>query len=143
MTVPRNGVFYTIDARTGKEVLPPRGVGGTAYPPLKQFDLSTLSAGYQDSGQSRVPATGFGHGWFPMGYDPETGLVYISAYETRGGGSGGRGPTLEADGLGPGGEAAELGGSAQGVGFNMLSILPSLTASSSRSTLSSKSLAGW
>jgi quinohemoprotein ethanol dehydrogenase len=115
MTVPRNGVFYTLDARTGKEVLPPRGIGGTAYPSLKQIDLSTLSSeGYQDAGRPRLPATGLGHGWFPMGYNPETGLVYISAYETRRGGLGGRGPTLEADGLGPRGEAAGLGGSARG-----------------------------
>jgi len=144
MTVPRNGVFYMLDARTGKEILAPRGLGGTAYPSLKQIDLSTLSsAGYQDAGRPRLPATDFGHGWFPMGYNPETGLVYISAYETRGGGSGSRGPTLEADGLRLGGEAAGLGGSARGVGFNMLRMLPSLTASSSRSTLLSKSLAGW
>src|SRR5579862_9346035 len=115
MTVPRNGVFYMLDARIGKEVLPPRGVGGTAYSSLKQIDLSTLSsAGYQDAGRPRLPATGFGHGWFPMGYNPETGLVYISAYETRGGGPGGRGPTLEADGLGATGAAAGLGGSARG-----------------------------
>jgi quinohemoprotein ethanol dehydrogenase len=115
MTVPRNGVFYMLDARTGKEILAPRGLAGTAYPSLKQIDLSTLSsAGYQDAGRPRLPATGFGHGWFPMGYNPETGLVYISAYETRGGGSGSRGPTLEADGLRLGGEAAGLGGSARG-----------------------------
>ena len=115
MTVPRNGVFYMLDARTGKEILAPRGLGGTAYPSLKQIDLSTLSsAGYQDSGRPRLPATGFGHGWFPMGYNPETGLVYISAYETRGGGSGSREPTLEADGPRLGGEAAGLGGSARG-----------------------------
>lgn len=114
MTVPRNGVFYMLDVRTGKELIPPRGLGGTAYSSLEQIDLSTLSSvGYQDAGRPRVPATGFGHGWFPMGYNPQTGLVYVSAYETRGGGPGGRGPTLEADGL-VGGEAAGLGGSARG-----------------------------
>ena len=114
MTVPRNGVLYTLDARSGQEALPPRGIGGTAYPSLKQIDLSTLSsADYQDAGRPRVPATGFGHGWFPMGYNSETGLLYISAYETKEAGAGGRGPTLEADGLAVG-EAAELGGSARG-----------------------------
>ena len=118
MTVPRNGVFYTLDARTGKEVLPPRGIGGTAYPSLKQIDLRALATeGYHDAGHPQLPSTGFGHGWFPMGYNAHTGLVYISAYDskneervlaglTRGG------PTLEADGLQ--GEAAGLGGSARG-----------------------------
>jgi quinohemoprotein ethanol dehydrogenase len=102
MTVPRNGVFYTLDARTGTEVVPPRGIGGTAYPSLKQIDLRTLSSkGYQDAGRPKTPDTGYGHGWFPMGYNPQTGLVYISAYETKAGGFGF-------------GEAAGLGGSAKG-----------------------------
>src|SRR5579864_2459838 len=115
MTVPRNGVFYMLDARTGQELLPPRGIGGTGYSSLKQIDLTTLAtAGYQDAGPPRFPATGFGHGWFPMGYNPATGLVYISAYETSGVAPAVRGPTLEADGLGAGGEAAGLGGSARG-----------------------------
>lgn len=111
MTVPRNGVFYTLDARTGKEVLPPRGIGGTPYPSLKQIDLRTLaSESYQDAGSPELPATGYGHGWFPMGYNPQTGLVYISGYEELRGargrsGSGGR--------LG-GGEGAGLGASARG-----------------------------
>jgi quinohemoprotein ethanol dehydrogenase len=115
MTVPRNGVFYTLDVRTGKEVLAPRGIGGTAYPSLKQIDLSTLSSGspevsegdHQANDSLRTPGTGFGHGWFPMGYNAQTGLVYISAYEeTKGGGfgrgfepGGTQGPALEADGL--------------------------------------------
>ncbi len=104
MTVPRNGVFYTLDARTGKEVRAPRGIGGTPYPSLKQIDLSTLSSqGYQDAGRPQVPSTGYGHGWFPMGYNPQTGLVYISAYDSRG-------ELLQFQR----GEAAGLGGSAKG-----------------------------
>jgi outer membrane protein assembly factor BamB len=111
MTVPRNGVFYTLDARTGEEVLPPRGIGGTAYPSLKQINLSTLSSqSYEDAGRPQLPATGFGHGWFPMGYNAQTGLVYISAYETQLGGRGARGPAFEADGR-AGDERAGLGGS--------------------------------
>ena len=116
MTVPRNGVFYTLDARTGKEALPPRGIGGTAYPSLKQIDLSTLSStspavaeSDQAHGRSNARATGFGHGWFPMSYNAQTGLVYISAYEVKEDRRGGQGPALEADGL-----AARLGDSARG-----------------------------
>jgi quinohemoprotein ethanol dehydrogenase len=106
MTVPRNGVFYTLDARTGREALRPRGIGGTVYPSLKQIDLSALSStspmvaeSDQAHGRSNPPATGFGHGWFPMSYNAQTGLVYISAYEIKQDRRGGQGPTLEADGL--------------------------------------------
>ena len=42
MTIPRNGVFYTLDARTGKAILPPRGIDGTAVPALKQIDLNAV-----------------------------------------------------------------------------------------------------
>ena len=104
MTKPRNGVFYTLDARTGHEALPPRGIGGTPYPSLKQVSLSSLeSEGYRDSGRPKnLPRTGLGGGWFPLSYDAQTGLVYISAYEVKAG-PGPNGTGLEADGL-----AAEL-----------------------------------
>ena len=42
MTAPRDGVFYTLDARTGKAILPPRGIDGKAVPVLKQIDLSAV-----------------------------------------------------------------------------------------------------
>src|SRR6185295_5731222 len=44
MTVPRNGVFYTLDVRTGKTVLPPRGIDGQSVATLNQIDLATLAA---------------------------------------------------------------------------------------------------
>ena len=53
MTKPRNGVFYTLDARTGQEALAPRGIGGTAYPSLKQVSLKELeTTGLQDAGRA-------------------------------------------------------------------------------------------
>src|SRR5438034_4092601 len=105
MTAPRDGVFYTLDARTGKAILPPRGIDGKAVPVLKQIDLSAVPSpssaaaeGNQTSGASEAhaalargeaswrvaksPATSMGHAWFPMSYDAQTGLVYIPAYET-------------------------------------------------------------
>src|SRR5436190_16846263 len=39
MTVPRNGVFYTLDVRTGKTVLPPRGIDGRPVAALSQIDF--------------------------------------------------------------------------------------------------------
>ena len=111
MTIPRNGVFYTLDARTGKPVLPPRGIDGTVVSALKQIDLNAVpsatpaaAAGTQSGGApdengvltwgeaSRInaangPTTSMGHAWFPMGYNAQTGLMYIPAYETLGSGA--------------------------------------------------------
>src|SRR5438094_8378203 len=111
MTIPRNGVFYTLDARTGKAVLPPRGIDGTAVPALPQMDLSavpasassapvrtysgaapdenaTLARGEAVRNNANGPLTTMGHAWFPMSYDTRAGLVYIPAYETVRPGSG-------------------------------------------------------
>jgi quinohemoprotein ethanol dehydrogenase len=107
MTIPRNGVFYTLDARTGKTILPPRGIDGKAVAALKQIDLNAVpspapgaAAGTQTGGapdenaaltygeasrnNANGPATSMGHAWFPMGYNAQTGLMYIPAYETLG-----------------------------------------------------------
>ena len=83
MTVPRNGVFYTLDARTGKAILPPRGIDGTAVPALSQIDLNAMPT-QENLTTSNAPVTGMGHAWFPMGYNAQTGLVYIPAYEILG-----------------------------------------------------------
>jgi quinohemoprotein ethanol dehydrogenase len=121
MTVPRNGVFFTLDARTGKAILPPRGIDGKVVPTLKQIDLSAMASSSSNVAEgnqadlseenrniSSAPLTTMGHAWFPMGYNAQTGLVYIPGYETLGRGNGqGRGtgqgptqaPTLEADRL--------------------------------------------
>jgi quinohemoprotein ethanol dehydrogenase len=121
MTKPRNGVFYTLDARTGQEAMAPRGIGGTPYPSLKQVSLSTLaSKGYQDAGlPNNLPETGLGGGWFPLSYNAQTGLVYISAYEIKrkpggGGSEGANGAGLEADGLAAELARQNIGGSAAG-----------------------------
>jgi quinohemoprotein ethanol dehydrogenase len=60
MTVPRNGTFYILDARNGslisQKVIEPPAEGGTIR-------------------------TSTGHNWWPMSYNPITGLVYIPAYD--------------------------------------------------------------
>jgi quinohemoprotein ethanol dehydrogenase len=120
MTKPRNGVFYTLDARTGQEALSPRGIGGTPYPSLKQVSLQELeTTGYKDAGvPKKLPQTGMGGGWFPLSYNAQTGLVYISAYEVKrapgGGRAGANGAGLEADGLAAELKRQNLGGSAAG-----------------------------
>ena len=120
MTKPRNGVFYTLDARTGQEALAPRGIGGTPYPSLKQISLKALeTTAYKDAGVPKhLPQLGFGGGWFPLSYNAETGLVYISAYEVKrepgGGSEGANGAGLEAGGLAAELARQNLGGSAPG-----------------------------
>ena len=106
MTVPRNGIFYTLDARTGKAIVPPRGIDGKAVGALNQIDLSSVTSSSAISAEANQPNTTLGHAWFPMGYNAQTGLVYIPAYETLGRFSdqgSGRGsaqpPVLEADRL--------------------------------------------
>src|SRR5215471_17121424 len=111
MTVPRNGVFYTLDVRTGHTVLPPQGIDGRPVAPLNQIDLQALAASSPSAAESsqgvvweeaqrtaNAPVTSMGHAWFPMSYNAQTGLVYIPAYETLGAGST-QDPTLEADQL--------------------------------------------
>jgi len=121
MTKPRNGVFYTLDARTGQEAMRPRGIGGTPYPSLKQYSVSELETkGYQDLGAPKnLPQLGYGGGWFPLSYNAQTGLVYISAYEIkrtsgRGDIEGANGAGLEASGLAAQLARQNLGGSAPG-----------------------------
>src|SRR6185369_8782460 len=56
MTVPRNGVFYTLDVRTGKTILPPRGIDGQAVATLNQIDLKTLAASSPNAADSQEGA---------------------------------------------------------------------------------------
>jgi quinohemoprotein ethanol dehydrogenase len=60
MTVPRTGIFYLLDARTG-------GL-------ISKRDLASAHA--QEPQRPRS-----GHNWWPMSYDPLTRLVYIPTYD--------------------------------------------------------------
>ncbi|HEV2401541.1 MAG TPA: PQQ-binding-like beta-propeller repeat protein [Candidatus Sulfotelmatobacter sp.] len=79
MTVPKNGVYYVLDAWTGKLL--------SAKPIVKvnwasSIDLATGKA-------VEVPASQGGgkqwtvHNWWPMSYDSGTGLVYIPATDRK------------------------------------------------------------
>lgn len=68
MTVPRNGTFFLLDARTGKLIA--------------RKDLATAHA--QEpiaSAADAVQRPRSGHNWWPMSYDPLTRLVYIPTYD--------------------------------------------------------------
>jgi quinohemoprotein ethanol dehydrogenase len=68
MTVPRNGTFFLLDAKTGKLIAKRDLATAHAQQP------STLSA-------DAVPRPRSGHNWWPMSYDPITRLVYIPTYD--------------------------------------------------------------
>jgi quinohemoprotein ethanol dehydrogenase len=79
LTAPKNGFFYVLDAKTGKPI--------SAKPLVKttwatSFDLATGRA-------VEVPKSAGGgrqwtvHNWWPMSYNPATGLVYIPATDRR------------------------------------------------------------
>jgi mono/diheme cytochrome c family protein len=62
MTVPRNGTFYILDARKGT-LISQKAIDGR--PPAEGGKIRTST----------------GHNWWPMSYNPITGLVYIPAYD--------------------------------------------------------------
>jgi len=77
--VPKNGFFYVLDARTGK-LLAANPVVKTTW--ATAYNLQTGKA-------IEVPASQGGgkqwtvHNWWPMSYNPQTGLVYIPTTDRR------------------------------------------------------------
>jgi quinohemoprotein ethanol dehydrogenase len=68
MTVPRNGTFFLLDARSGKLIA--------------KKDLATAHAGRAAGlAAATVRRPRSGHNWWPMSYDPITRLVYIPTYD--------------------------------------------------------------
>jgi len=68
MTVPKSGVFYVLDAKTGQLI--------SSHP------LDPRSA---TSARGPGRPGGTGHNWWPMSFSPITGLVYIPAHSRRSG----------------------------------------------------------
>jgi quinohemoprotein ethanol dehydrogenase len=68
MTVPRFGAFFILDARTGKRL----SVKSLADRPQAQHSPAAANG---------LPRSQTGHNWWPMSYNPTTGLVYIPAYD--------------------------------------------------------------
>jgi len=65
MTVPKSGVFYVLDAKTGQLI--------SSHP---------LDPRSPAPGRGASPT---GHNWWPMSFSPVTGLVYIPAHSRRSG----------------------------------------------------------
>jgi len=68
MTVPRSGIFYLLDARTGALISSKDLASAHAHEP-------------PDVSADAVQRTRSGHNWWPMSYDPITRLVYIPTYD--------------------------------------------------------------
>lgn len=79
MSVPKNGFYYTLDAKTGKLL---------AAKPIVKVNWAT-SVNVATGRALEVPASKGGgkqwtvHNWWPMSYNPGTGLVYIPATDRK------------------------------------------------------------
>lgn len=79
MTVPKNGFYYILDAWNGK-LLSAKPIVNVNW--ATSYDLTTGKA-------NEVPASQGGgrqwtvHNWWPMSYNPGTGLVYIPATDRK------------------------------------------------------------
>jgi len=84
MQAPKNGFFYMLDRATGELLKADKYVRVNW---AERVDLKTgrpVLAANADYTKGRVllfPSTFGGHGWPPMAFSPQTGLVYIPAQE--------------------------------------------------------------
>ena len=82
MHAPKNGIFYIFDAATGKLLAAKPFVPTVNW--MTGFDengnpILNPEANYGKTGKGFyiVPASGGAHSWYPMAFNPNTGLVYI------------------------------------------------------------------
>ncbi|MES2625252.1 MAG: PQQ-dependent dehydrogenase, methanol/ethanol family [Pseudomonadota bacterium] len=83
MQAPKNGVFYVIEAETGKvisaDLFVPTANWMTGFDenfrPIINPDANYGAFG--DRGFHVVPSAGGAHSWHPMAFNPDTGLMYI------------------------------------------------------------------
>jgi quinohemoprotein ethanol dehydrogenase len=86
MTVPRNGSFYVLDAKTGKLI--------SDAPMVRQgwADLTPAEAAHHTERQGVEDCEGGGcfgvHNWWPMSYSPVTQLTYVPIMDRRRSGDG-------------------------------------------------------
>jgi quinohemoprotein ethanol dehydrogenase len=111
MQAPKNGFFYVLDAKTGK-LLRANNIAKVNW--ASHIDMKTgrpveipgARDYYLKPGTPIVvwPGPGAAHNWYPMSYNPGTGLVYVPIMET---------PTFMQV------IPADVAGGAQGVGGNL------------------------
>lgn len=79
LTVPKNGTFYVLDAKTGQLL---------ASKPIVEIKFEKPASGRaEDASAASIENAGrFGwtvHNWWPMSYSPATGLTYIPITDRR------------------------------------------------------------
>ncbi len=84
MHAPKNGIFYVFDAATGtllaaKPYVPTVNWMTGFEPDGKPILNPEANYGKTNKGFYVVPASGGAHSWYPMAFNPNTGLVYIPA----------------------------------------------------------------
>ncbi|HEY1900102.1 MAG TPA: PQQ-dependent dehydrogenase, methanol/ethanol family [Steroidobacteraceae bacterium] len=89
MQASKNGVYYVLDAKTGKVVSAKNFVpvtwssgidpatGRPLMTAIDRYEITRKVAIVQPGGQGA-------HSWHPFSYDPQTGMVYFSVIETSG-----------------------------------------------------------
>ncbi len=80
ITAPRNGFIYVLDAATG-HLLEAEPYGTVRW--ASSIDLQTGRPHEILRSGSLASERGAGKTWWPMSFDPITGLVYIPAYDVR------------------------------------------------------------
>ena len=84
MHAPKNGFFYVIDRTNGQFISAKNHVPvtwTTGIDPVTGRPAMNPEAHYGDEPVLVAPGPGGGHNWFPMAYNPETGLAYFPQYE--------------------------------------------------------------
>ncbi|MEO6186403.1 MAG: PQQ-dependent dehydrogenase, methanol/ethanol family, partial [Steroidobacteraceae bacterium] len=84
MHAPKNGYFYVIDRTNGqfiqaKNHVPVNWTHG--IDPVTGRPAMNVEAHYGTEPVLVTPGPGGGHNWFPMAYNPDTGLAYFPQYE--------------------------------------------------------------
>lgn len=83
MQAPKNGVFYVLEAATGKvlsaDLFVPTANWMTGFDKNFRPILNPRAnyGAYGDQGFNVVPSSGGAHSWHPMAFNPNTGLMYI------------------------------------------------------------------
>lgn len=84
MQAPKNGFFYTLDRQTGELISakPYVAVNWASHIDMQTGrPVETGQGEYFEEPKLVFPSPAGGHNWQPMAFNPETGLVYIPAFE--------------------------------------------------------------
>ena len=86
MHAPKNGVFYVLDAKTGKFLTGTpftKITWASSIDPITGRPVINPEARYEQTGKMYLGSPGIygAHTWHPMSFSPKTGLVYIPTNE--------------------------------------------------------------